>query len=102
MMTHTPILRLFGALALAVSLGLPQIAGAVPLGPDRPDPADLRLTVAGDCYQIGQQVARSSGGELIRAMPANKQGKAVCVVVIAVPGKDGGRPQRKQIVVDQN
>lgn len=102
MMTRNTFLRLPFAFAAAVTVALAGAAQGAPLTAEQPVADSLRVTVAGDCYQIGQQVARNAGGELIRAMADTKQGKAVCVVVIAVPGKDGGRPQRKQIVVDQN
>ena len=95
-------MRLPLAFAAALMAGWAGAASGAPLTAEQPLDLGLRVTVAGDCYQIGQQVARNAGGELIRAMPDTKQGKAVCVVVIAIPGKDGGRPQRKQIVVDQN
>ena len=102
MMTRNTFLRLPLAFAAALVAGGMGVANSAPLTAEQPLAPELRVSVAGDCYQIGQQVAASAGGELIRAMADTKQGKAVCVIVIAVPGKNGGRPQRKQIVVDQN
>lgn len=54
---------------------------------------------AADCYSIGQQVAAQNGGTLAKASEANKGGQAVCVIVVLVPGKDGERPRRTEIVV---
>ncbi|MET3790752.1 hypothetical protein [Aquamicrobium terrae] len=54
---------------------------------------------AADCYSIGQQVAAQNGGTLARASEANRGGQAVCVIVVLVPGKDGERPRRTEVVV---
>jgi len=65
--------------------------------------ADQPLVVAqADCYAIGQQVAAERGGQLARASEANQGGRPVCVVVVLVPGKDGQRPRRTEIVVPRN
>ena len=55
-----------------------------------------------DCYSIGQQVAAERGGTLAKAQQSTKGGQAVCVIVVLLPGKDGGRPRRTQIVVPLN
>lgn len=91
--------HLFAAVALIAGTG--SVHGA-PVLTDKLHSQTLRAEVAGDCYQIGQQIADKSGAQLLRAMPSTENGKAVCVVVIAEPSTDGGRPKRKQIVVDQN
>ena len=57
------------------------------------------LLAQADCYAIGQQVAAERGGKLARASEANKGGRPVCVLVVLVPGKDGQRPRRTEIVV---
>ena len=57
---------------------------------------------AADCYSIGQQVAEQNGGTLARASSSTKGGQPVCVIVVLVPGKDGQRPRRSEIVVPQN
>jgi hypothetical protein len=76
-------------LAAALVVGLPAFAA---------QPA-----LAADCYAIGQDIAASEGGEVIRAEPRESgDGRVVCVIVYTVQSPDGGRPQRKQIVVDQN
>jgi hypothetical protein len=62
--------------------------------------ARFRLAAA-DCYGIGQQVASQMGGTLRDARAATRGGQAVCVIVVLVPGRDGGRPRRQEIVVPQ-
>ena len=57
---------------------------------------------SGDCYAVGEQIAAQNGGTLAKASPSTQGGQTVCVVVILVPGKDGQRPRRVQIVVPQN
>ncbi|MGX8008800.1 hypothetical protein ACVDG8_007120 [Mesorhizobium sp. ORM8.1] len=57
------------------------------------------VLAAGDCYAIGQQVAEQNGGTLAKASQANRGGQQVCVIVVLVPGKDGQRPRRSEIVV---
>ena len=54
---------------------------------------------AADCYSIGQQVAADYGGTLAKASEADDNGTSVCVIVILVPGQDGERPRRSEIVV---
>lgn len=67
--------------------------------PARTDPV---VAVASNCYAIGQQVAEQNGGTLAKASQATRGGRAVCVIVVLVPGKDGQRPRRSEIVVPQN
>ncbi len=57
---------------------------------------------AADCYAIGEQVAAQNGGTLAKAAPSTQGGQPVCIVVVLVPGKDGERPRRVQLVVPQN
>lgn len=59
------------------------------------------IHVAADCYSVGQQVAAQAGGTLARASEANRGGQSVCVIVVLIPGKDGERPRRTEIVVPQ-
>ena len=64
---------------------------------------DEPIIVAGnDCYAIGQQVAEQNGGTLAKASQSTRGGQPVCVIVVLVPGKDGQRPRRSEIVVPQN
>lgn len=73
--------------------------------------ATLALCVAGlfasqataaDCYAIGQQVAQQNGGTLAKASQSTRGGQPVCVIVVLVPGKEGQRPRRSEIVVPLN
>lgn len=57
------------------------------------------IAVADDCYAIGQEVAAQNGGTLAKASSATRGGQAVCVIVVLVPGKDGERPRRAEMVV---
>ncbi|OQM73601.1 hypothetical protein [Manganibacter manganicus] len=58
-------------------------------------------TLAASCYAIGQQVAAQKGGTLAKASQGSRGGQQVCVIVVLVPGKDGQRPRRTEIVVPQ-
>ena len=57
--------------------------------------------VAADCYAVGQEVAAQKGGTLAKASSSTRGGQAVCVIVVLVPGKDGERPRRAEVVVPQ-
>ena len=61
--------------------------------------AEPRIVAQADCYSIGQQVAAQSGGTLARASSSTQGGRPVCVIVVLVPGKEGQRPRRREIVV---
>jgi hypothetical protein len=74
--------------ALAVPVVVPQATNPV-------------VPVAADCYAVGQQVAAQKGGTLAKASQSTRGGQAVCVIVVLVPGKDGERPRRAEIVVPQ-
>jgi len=81
-------------LALATAgLLAPQASAEEPSG-DQP-----AMLAANDCYAIGQQVAAQNGGTLAKASQATRGGQPVCVIVVLVPGKDGQRPRRSEIVV---
>ncbi len=82
----------------AGALAAPQ-AHAFALSP--PQPPQAVVPVASDCYAIGQQVAAQHGGTLAKASSATRGGQAVCVIVVLVPGKEGERPRRAEIVVPQ-
>ncbi|TGQ11881.1 MULTISPECIES: hypothetical protein [unclassified Mesorhizobium] len=84
-------------LALAAAGLIASQAIALPLiEPSADQPVVL---AAGDCYAIGQQVAAQNGGTLAKASQATRGGQQVCVIVVLVPGKDGQRPRRSEIVV---
>ncbi len=59
------------------------------------------VLIASDCYAIGEQVAAQKGGTLARASQSTQNGQPVCVIVVLVPGKDGERPRRTEVVVPQ-
>lgn len=67
-----------------------------------PEQASPIILAASDCYAIGQQVAQQNGGTLAKASQSTRGGQAVCVIVVLVPGKDGQRPRRSEIVVPLN
>ncbi|AZO06096.1 MULTISPECIES: hypothetical protein [unclassified Mesorhizobium] len=84
-------------LALAAAGLLASQAIALPvIEPSADQPVVL---ASGDCYAIGQQVAAQNGGTLAKASQATRGGQQVCVIVVLVPGKDGQRPRRSEIVV---
>ena len=84
-------MKIFRALSRFAALGLFS-AGLLGAGP----------AAAADCYGIGQQIAAQNGGQLANVREANKGGQSVCVVVVLVPGKDGGRPRRQEFTVPAN
>jgi hypothetical protein len=87
-------------LALATAGLLASQATAMPvIQPAADEPVVL---AAGDCYAIGQQVAAQNGGTLAKASQSTRGGQQVCVIVVLVPGKDGQRPRRSEIVVPLN
>jgi len=88
------------ALALVAAGLLASRATALPVVEPSVDPPVV--LAAGDCYAIGQQVAAQNGGTLAKASQATRGGQQVCVVVVLVPGKDGQRPRRSEIVVPMN
>ena len=83
-------MKTFRAMSSFAALGL-VVAGLVGVEP-----------AAADCYGIGQQIAAQNGGQLANVREANQGGQAVCVVVVLVPGKDGGRPRRQEFTVPAN
>ncbi|MBK8458423.1 MAG: hypothetical protein IPL47_16025 [Phyllobacteriaceae bacterium] len=56
-------------------------------------------TAGPDCHAIGEQVAAEHGGKLARAVPAERDGQKVCVVVVLEAGQQGERPRRTEIIV---
>jgi hypothetical protein len=92
------MLRSFFAAVLAVSFLVPQAEAAMP-GLEKPSFEEATLFVRSDCYAVGQQVAAQNGGTLARASQSKQGGRAVCVIVVLVPGKDGQRPRRREVVV---
>lgn len=93
----TSRLRISGA---ALAAALLAFVSAFPAEAARSDPEIL--VAQADCYAIGQQVAAQNGGTLAKAQSANQGGQQVCVIVVLVPGKEGQRPRRTEIVVPAN
>jgi len=52
---------------------------------------------AASCAAIGQQMAASQGGTLVRAAPV--QGGRACNIVIVVPARNGERSRRIEMTV---
>lgn len=52
---------------------------------------------AASCAAIGQQMAASQGGMLVRAAPV--QGGRACNIVIVVPARNGERSRRIEMTV---
>ena len=86
----------FTTLALCAAAVATQ-APAAPLAVE--EQAEPMIVAQADCYSIGQQVAAQSGGTLARASASTQGGRPVCVIVVLVPGKEGQRPRRREIVV---
>ncbi|MEJ6781385.1 hypothetical protein [Aminobacter sp. Piv2-1] len=95
MTTSRSIFRLAVATPLAAGL----LASPVAAEPQRGATDGEYVVAQADCYSIGQQVADQYGGTLARASESNKGGRSVCVIVVLVPGKDGQRPRRVEVVV---
>jgi len=91
----------FGTAVLALCAGISFAAQAEAAPRVRPQQAGSVVAVASDCYAIGQQVAAQNGGTLAKASPSTRGGQPVCVIVVLVPGKEGERPRRSEIVVPQ-
>ena len=88
--------------SFVLSLGVGGLLAAAPasaLPVSSPTYTKQVVTVAADCYAIGQEVAAQNGGTLAKASSANRGGQEVCVIVVLVPGKDGERPRRAEMVV---
>jgi predicted proteasome-type protease len=99
MTTLHSLLRLLAATAAAGALAISQ-AIASQAGPAA-DNGEVMMAAA-DCYSIGEQVAAQNGGTLAKASQQNRGGQTVCVIVVLVPGKDGQRPRRTEVVVPAN
>lgn len=90
------------ALCVAGLLATPALALPVASPVASQGNAALAVPVAADCYALGQQVAAQNGGTLAKASQSTQGGQPVCVIVVLVPGKDGQRPRRSEIVVPLN
>jgi hypothetical protein len=92
------LLRSILPVVCASALGISEAIALPVAAPQLENPI---VHVAADCYSIGQQVAAQAGGTLAKASEANRGGQSVCVIVVLIPGKDGQRPRRTEIVVPQ-
>jgi putative hemolysin len=81
----------------AVSVALPAMA--IPVTAPQRD--GMVMPVASNCYAVGQEVAAQKGGTLAKASQSTRGGQAVCVIVVLVPGKEGQRPRRAEVIVPQ-
>lgn len=61
--------------------------------------APVQLAQNADCYAVGQRVAAERGGTLARASAESRGGQTVCRIVVLVPGQNGERPRRAEIIV---
>lgn len=61
--------------------------------------APIVLAQGADCYAIGQRIAAEMGGQLAAANAENQGGQMVCRIVVLVPGGNGERPRRAEVVV---
>ncbi|AAL52519.1 conserved hypothetical protein [Brucella abortus bv. 4 str. 292] len=96
MMKQNPALKVFALLAVSVGL-LPVNAGALPMA--APQKPNLLIATAGDCTAVGEQVAAQQGGQLAKATPTMQNGRAMCVIVVLIPGRNGERPRRVEVAV---
>ncbi|MGE0501445.1 MAG: hypothetical protein AB7I79_07225 [Rhizobiaceae bacterium] len=91
-------IRTLSATAGALLLAASQAIATPAMQPSAPETIVL---ASGDCYAVGQQIASQNGGQLAKATLSKRGGQNVCVIVVLVPAKDGGRPQRAEFVVPQ-
>ena len=80
------------------SFGAALLLAATP-APTLPMQRDLILVQVADCYTIGEQQAAAQDGTLAAANDAVQNGQPVCRVIIVVPGQNGERPKRVEIIV---
>jgi hypothetical protein len=78
--------------------GLSILMAAAP-DADAPTHKNLVLVQAADCYAVGEQQAVQLGGALANASDAVRNGQPVCRVIVVVPGQNGERPKRVEIIV---
>jgi hypothetical protein len=100
LLRNTILALALAGLMAAQAIAMPRAGPAGQAGV--PVPADSFMRIASDCYSVGQQVAQQHGGTLAKASQSTQGGQPVCVIVVLVPGKDGKRPRRTEVVVPQN
>jgi hypothetical protein len=80
------------------TFGLSILMSSAPLM-DNAVNSDVVLAQAADCYTIGEQQASNEGGTLATASDAVRNGQPVCRVIVVIPGQNGERPKRVEIIV---
>jgi hypothetical protein len=85
--------------ALGLSIGSPVFAAPLTAGNLGVKPPVLMVET--DCYAVGEDKAAELGGTLAKAKPGIDGETPVCELVIVVPGQDGERPKRVELVVPQ-
>ena len=89
--------------ALTITFGLLAFGPPAFAGPIKAEAevSGLVLPADVDCYAVGQDLAQQYGGELAKAIPVVENGASMCKIVLLIPGGEGERPQRKEILVSQ-
>ncbi|MGL4406164.1 MAG: hypothetical protein ACRCT6_10415 [Notoacmeibacter sp.] len=80
------------------SLAMTILMAAAPVS-FLPAQKNVVLVQATDCYSIGEQQASAQNGTLATASDAVQNGQPVCRVIVVVPGQNGERPKRVEIIV---
>jgi hypothetical protein len=83
---------------LGTALGLSVFVATAPYA-SSPAVDGPILVQGADCYAIGEQEAATQGGTLASASDAVKNGQPVCRVILVIPGQNGERPKRVEIIV---
>jgi ribosomal protein L27 len=52
---------------------------------------------AGNCFAVGQQIAAQRGAQLASAEDV---GGGKCKIVLLIPGSNGQRPKREEVIVN--
>lgn len=99
MITRRTYLHGLAATTAALFLGGTQPSASVPFNTPGIAPGNDVVLAGGDCYAVGSQVAASKGGQLAKVTAERRGGRDVCVVVVLVPGGNGQRPRREEVIV---
>ena len=91
----------FRFLLAALAFGLVPVADAAPYQPAAPVAPQVLVAAQANCNAVGQEIAQRNGGTLAKASLEQRGGKAVCVIVVLIPARDGQRPRREEFVVPQ-
>lgn len=93
-MNTKPVHRWLPATIMAVGFCIfAAPADALPVV--NPTPPERTTLVADSCYEKGKRKAQELRGVLASARETTNG----CVVVVLIPGKNGQRPRRREIVV---